>query len=37
MMSVLLRSTLREILEYESYEVDDIDNGIDGLRIHQEK
>jgi len=28
-----IRSTLREILEYESYEVDDIDNGIDGLDL----
>ncbi|MBB2145094.1 response regulator [Pedobacter sp. LMG 31464] len=28
-----IRSTLREILEYESYEVDDIDNGVDGLEL----
>lgn len=28
-----IRSTLREILEYEKYEVLDIDNGIDGLEI----
>ena len=28
-----IRSTLREILEYEEYEVDDIDNGIDGLEM----
>jgi len=28
-----IRSTLREILEYESYDVDDIDNGIDGLEL----
>lgn len=28
-----IRSTLREILEYEDYEVDDIDNGIDGLEM----
>ncbi|MGY3052335.1 two-component system nitrogen regulation response regulator NtrX [Pedobacter sp. UYEF25] len=28
-----IRSTLREILEYESYEVEDIDNGIDGLEL----
>lgn len=28
-----IRSTLREILEYENYEVDDIDNGIDGLEL----
>jgi DNA-binding NtrC family response regulator len=26
-----IRSTLREILEYEDYQVDDVDNGIDGL------
>ena len=30
-----IRSTLREILEYENYEVDDIDNGIDGLELIQ--
>ena len=28
-----IRSTLREILEYENYEVDDIDNGIEGLEL----
>jgi two-component system nitrogen regulation response regulator NtrX len=28
-----IRSTLREILEYEDYSVDDIDNGIDGLEL----
>lgn len=28
-----IRSTLREILEYENYDVDDIDNGIDGLEL----
>lgn len=28
-----IRNTLREILEYESYDVDDIDNGIDGLEL----
>ena len=28
-----IRSTLREILEYENYEVDDTDNGIDGLEL----
>ncbi len=28
-----IRNTLREILEYEDYEVDDIDNGIDGLNL----
>jgi len=32
-----IRNTLREILEYEDYEVEDIDNGIDGLaRIKKE-
>lgn len=28
-----IRSTLREILEYEDYTVEDIDNGIDGLEL----
>src|ERR1700740_9585 len=28
-----IRSTLREILEYEDYVVEDIDNGIDGLEL----
>ncbi|MEO8887474.1 MAG: sigma-54 dependent transcriptional regulator [Mucilaginibacter sp.] len=28
-----IRSTLREILEYEDYEVVDIDNGVDGLEL----
>jgi two-component system, NtrC family, nitrogen regulation response regulator NtrX len=28
-----IRNTLREILEYEEYKVDDIDNGIDGLEM----
>lgn len=28
-----IRSTLREILEYEDFKVDDIDNGIDGLEL----
>lgn len=28
-----IRSTLREILEYEGYDVDDIDNGIEGLEL----
>ncbi|PST82906.1 Fis family transcriptional regulator [Pedobacter yulinensis] len=32
-----IRSTLREILEYENYEVEDIDNGIDGLELIQKK
>ncbi len=30
-----IRNTLREILEYEDYQVDDIDNGIDGLELIQ--
>jgi two-component system nitrogen regulation response regulator NtrX len=30
-----IRSTLREILEYEDYTVDDVDNGIDGLAMLQ--
>ncbi len=28
-----IRSTLREILEYEDYQVDDVDNGVDGLNL----
>ncbi|MDO3625145.1 sigma-54 dependent transcriptional regulator [Mucilaginibacter sp. BT774] len=28
-----IRSTLREILEYEDYEVEDVDNGTDGLEL----
>jgi len=28
-----IRSTLREILEYEDYQVEDVDNGIDGLEM----
>lgn len=32
-----IRSTLREILEYENYEVEDIDNGIDGLDLIKKK
>ncbi|MEJ2882369.1 sigma-54-dependent transcriptional regulator [Pedobacter sp. GR22-6] len=32
-----IRSTLREILEYENYEVDDIDNGVDGLDLIKKK
>src|SRR6476646_12301044 len=28
-----IRSTLREILEYEDFKVDDIDNGADGLQM----
>jgi len=30
-----IRSTLREILEYEDYTVEDIDNGVDGLELIQ--
>jgi two-component system nitrogen regulation response regulator NtrX len=30
-----IRNTLREILEYEDYQVEDIDNGIDGLVMIQ--
>jgi two-component system nitrogen regulation response regulator NtrX len=30
-----IRSTLREILEYEDYVVEDIDNGVDGLALLQ--
>src|SRR6187402_286275 len=30
-----IRNTLREILEYEDYQVEDIDNGIDGLELIQ--
>jgi len=28
-----IRSTLREILEYENYEVEDVDNGVDGIAM----
>jgi two-component system nitrogen regulation response regulator NtrX len=28
-----IRNTLREILEYEDYEVEDVDNGVDGLEL----
>jgi two-component system nitrogen regulation response regulator NtrX len=28
-----IRNTLREILEYEDYVVEDVDNGIDGLEL----
>jgi two-component system, NtrC family, nitrogen regulation response regulator NtrX len=31
-----IRNTLREILEYEDYEVEDVDNGIDGLSMISE-
>src|SRR6201986_3683152 len=30
-----IRNTLREILEYEDYQVEDVDNGIDGLDLIQ--
>jgi len=30
-----IRNTLREILEYEDYAVEDIDNGVDGLELIQ--
>jgi two-component system nitrogen regulation response regulator NtrX len=32
-----IRSTLREILEYENYDVDDIDNGLEGLELIKKK
>jgi DNA-binding NtrC family response regulator len=32
-----IRNTLREILEYENYIVDDIDNGVDGLELIQKE
>ncbi|MFD1631052.1 sigma-54-dependent transcriptional regulator [Pseudopedobacter beijingensis] len=32
-----IRSTLRDILEYENYEVEDVDNGIDGLDLIKKK
>ncbi|MDO8994485.1 MAG: response regulator, partial [Daejeonella sp.] len=28
-----IRNTLREILEYEEYQVEDVDNGIDALEL----
>jgi len=28
-----IRNTLREILEYEDYEVEDVDNGVDGIEL----
>ncbi|MEZ2339422.1 sigma-54-dependent transcriptional regulator [Mucilaginibacter sp. RCC_168] len=28
-----IRNTLREILEYEDYDVEDVDNGVDGLQL----
>ncbi len=30
-----IRNTLREILEYEDFQVEDVDNGIDGLQLIQ--
>ena len=30
-----IRNTLREILEYEDYAVEDVDNGIDGLELYK--
>ncbi len=32
-----IRSTLREILEYENYNVDDTDNGVEGLELIRKK
>lgn len=32
-----IRNTLREILEYEKYEVDDVSDGVEGLRMMKEK
>jgi DNA-binding NtrC family response regulator len=32
-----IRSTLREILEYEDYDVEDVDNGVDGLQLIEKK
>jgi two-component system nitrogen regulation response regulator NtrX len=32
-----IRNTLREILEYEDYQVDDIDNGVDGLKMIEQE
>jgi two-component system nitrogen regulation response regulator NtrX len=32
-----IRSTLREILEYENYEVEDVDNGVEGLELIKKK
>ena len=31
-----IRSTLKEILEYEKYKVDDADNGLEGLKLASE-
>jgi two-component system nitrogen regulation response regulator NtrX len=32
-----IRNTLREILDYEDYEVEDVDNGVDGLQLIEKK
>ena len=32
-----IRNTLREILEYEKYEVDDVSDGVEGLKMMKEK
>jgi len=32
-----IRSTLREILEYENYDVEDVDNGVEGLELIKKK
>ncbi|WP_183565108.1 sigma-54-dependent transcriptional regulator [Mucilaginibacter sp. SP1R1] len=32
-----IRNTLREILEYEDYDVEDVDNGVDGLQLIEKK
>ncbi len=32
-----IRNTLRDILEYEGYKVDDAENGIEGLKLVNSK
>src|SRR5690606_18829074 len=32
-----IRNTLREILEYENFEVEDVDNGVDGIELIKKK
>jgi DNA-binding NtrC family response regulator len=32
-----IRNTLREILEYEDFEIEDVDNGVDGLELIKKK
>ena len=32
-----IRNTLREILEYEDFEIEDVDNGVDGLDLIKRK